>query len=61
MPSGINAAVRNPGIDRTEAQRSIKIASIAPEAKQAAQMGAGARELEMPTRCPQRQGSAGPA
>jgi hypothetical protein len=33
QPSGINAAVRDLGIDRTEAQRSIKIASIAPEAK----------------------------
>jgi hypothetical protein len=33
---GINAAVRDLGIDRTEAQRSVRIASIAPEAKQAA-------------------------
>jgi hypothetical protein len=34
--SGINAAVRELGIDRTEAQRPVKIASIAPEARQAA-------------------------
>lgn len=33
--SGINAAVRELGIDRTEAQRAVKIASIAPEAKAA--------------------------
>jgi hypothetical protein len=33
---GINAAVRDLGIDRTEAQRSVKIASLAPEAKEAA-------------------------
>jgi len=33
---GINAAVRDLGIDRTEAQRSVKIAGIAPEAKEAA-------------------------
>jgi hypothetical protein len=33
---GINAAVRDLGIDRTEAGRAVKIASIAPEAKQAA-------------------------
>jgi ParB family chromosome partitioning protein len=30
---GINAAVRELGIDRTEAQRAVKIASIAPDAK----------------------------
>ena len=30
---GINAAVRELGIDRTEAQRSVKIAGLAPEAK----------------------------
>ncbi len=35
-PTGINAAVRDLGIDRTEAQRAVKIASIAPEAKEAA-------------------------
>ena len=34
--SGINAAVRDLGIDRTEAQRAVKIASITPEAKEAA-------------------------
>jgi hypothetical protein len=36
--SGINAAVRELGIDRTEAQRAVKIASIAPEAKEAARV-----------------------
>jgi hypothetical protein len=36
---GINAAVRDLGIDRTEAQRAVKIAAIAPEAKEAAQRG----------------------
>jgi ParB family chromosome partitioning protein len=30
---GINAAVRDLGIERTEAQRSVKIAGLAPEAK----------------------------
>jgi len=34
---GINAAVRDLGIDRTEAQRAVKIASLAPEAKEAPQ------------------------
>jgi ParB/RepB/Spo0J family partition protein len=34
--SGINAAVRELGIDRTEAQRAVKIASITPEAREAA-------------------------
>ena len=34
--SGINAATRELGIDRTEAQRAVKIAGIAPEAKVAA-------------------------
>jgi ParB family chromosome partitioning protein len=33
---GINAATRDLGIERTEAQRSIKIDAIAPEARQAA-------------------------
>ena len=33
---GINAAVRELGIDRTEAQRAVKIASITPEAREAA-------------------------
>lgn len=33
---GINAAVRELGIDRTEAQRAVKIAALTPEAKQAA-------------------------
>jgi ParB family transcriptional regulator, chromosome partitioning protein len=33
---GINAAVRDLGIERTEAQRSMKIASMEPEAKEAA-------------------------
>lgn len=33
---GINAAVRDLGIDRTEAQRAVKIAALAPEAKEAA-------------------------
>jgi hypothetical protein len=32
---GINAAVRDLGIDRTEAQRAVKIASLTPEAKEA--------------------------
>ncbi len=35
-PSGINAAVRELGIDRTEAQRSLKIASIPESARTAA-------------------------
>lgn len=35
--SGINAASRELGIDRTDAQRAVKIASITPEAKEAAQ------------------------
>jgi hypothetical protein len=30
---GVNAAVRELGIDRTEAQRAVKIDSLAPEAK----------------------------
>jgi ParB-like chromosome segregation protein Spo0J len=34
--SGIRAAARELGIERTEAQRSIKIASIVPEAKESA-------------------------
>ena len=34
QPGGINAAVRELGIDRSEAQRAVKIASIAPEAKE---------------------------
>ena len=34
--SGVNAAGRDLGMDRTEAQRSVKIAAIAPEAKEAA-------------------------
>ena len=33
---GINAAVRELGIDRTQAQRAVKIAAITPEAKAAA-------------------------
>ncbi|ACI98702.1 hypothetical protein [Rhodospirillum centenum] len=33
---GIKAAVRELGIDRTEAQRAVKIAAISDEAKQAA-------------------------
>jgi ParB family chromosome partitioning protein len=33
---GINAAVRDLGIDRTEAQRAVKIAGLSDEAKQAA-------------------------
>jgi ParB-like chromosome segregation protein Spo0J len=33
---GINEAVRDLGIERTEAQRSMKIASMGPEAKEAA-------------------------
>jgi hypothetical protein len=36
QPGGINAAVRDLGINRTEAQRSVKIASMEPEAKEAA-------------------------
>ena len=35
-PSGINAATRELGIDRSEAQRAVKIAGIAEEAKRAA-------------------------
>lgn len=33
---GINAATRELGIDRTQAQRSVKVASISQEAKQEA-------------------------
>ena len=33
---GINAATRQLGIDRTEAQRAVKVDSLASEAKQAA-------------------------
>jgi ParB family chromosome partitioning protein len=33
---GINAAVRDLGIDRTEAQRAVKIAALAPEAQETA-------------------------
>jgi len=33
---GINAAVRDLGVDRTEAQRAVKIASLSDEAKEAA-------------------------
>ena len=33
---GINAAVRDLGIERTQAQRAVKIANITPEAKDAA-------------------------
>jgi ParB/RepB/Spo0J family partition protein len=36
QPGGINAAVRELHIDRTEAQRAVKINKIAPEAKAAA-------------------------
>lgn len=36
MPSGINAAVRDLGIDRTQAQRAIKIADLPIPAKEAA-------------------------
>jgi hypothetical protein len=36
QPGGINAATRELGIERTEAQRAVKIATIAPDAKQAA-------------------------
>lgn len=34
--SGINAASRELGIDRTDAQRAVKVASLSPEAKEAA-------------------------
>jgi ParB-like chromosome segregation protein Spo0J len=37
LEGGINAAVRELGIDRTEAQRAVKIAGLSPEAKAAAQ------------------------
>jgi ParB family chromosome partitioning protein len=33
---GINAATRQLGIDRTDAQRAVKVDSLTPEAKQAA-------------------------
>jgi hypothetical protein len=39
QPGGINAAVRELGIERTEAQRAVKIAGIKPEAKAAAVPG----------------------
>jgi hypothetical protein len=35
-PSGINAAVRELGIDRTEAQRSVNVSKLPEEAKEAA-------------------------
>ena len=35
QPSGINAATRELGIDRTEAQRAVKIDGLTDEAKQA--------------------------
>ena len=35
--SGVNAASRDLGIDRTEAQRAVKIASMTPAAKEAAE------------------------
>ncbi len=35
---GINAASREIGVTRQEAQRAVKIASMAPEAKEAAQL-----------------------
>jgi len=36
MPSGINAAARELGIEGTAAKRAIKVASLSPEAKEAA-------------------------
>ena len=36
QPRGLNAAVRELGIGRTQAQRAVKIAAITPEAKAAA-------------------------
>lgn len=36
IEGGLSAATRELGIDRTEARRAVKIASIAPEAKQEA-------------------------
>jgi ParB family chromosome partitioning protein len=36
MPSGINAAVRELGVERTQAQRAVKISAITPKAKAAA-------------------------
>jgi ParB family chromosome partitioning protein len=36
IEGGLSAATRELGIDRTEAQRAVKVASIAPEAKAAA-------------------------
>jgi hypothetical protein len=41
QPGGINAATRELGIDRTEAQRSTKIDGLTAEAKQAAIETAG--------------------
>jgi ParB family chromosome partitioning protein len=35
-PGGINAATRELGIERTKAQRAVKVAALAPEARAAA-------------------------
>lgn len=57
--SGINAASRELGIERTEAQRSIKIASITPEAKRAAEQSGiddnQSKLLEIAREAPERQ------
>ena len=46
---GINAAVRDLGIERTQAQRAVKIASLTPEAKDA---GGSAALPASPSECP---------
>src|SRR5437868_10988 len=42
---GINAASRELGIDRTEAQRAVKIDAIAPEAKAASETSQDVAQL----------------
>jgi hypothetical protein len=57
---GIRSAVCDLGIDRTEAQRSIKIAGIAPEAKHTVRVGAGARDDRRPPVVLEASGAPGP-
>ena len=45
---GINAATREFGIDRTQAQRAVKIASITDEAKAAAREAVAANRCDLP-------------
>lgn len=46
---GINAAVRDLGVDRTEAQRAVKVSSLSDEAKQAiSDAGIGHQQVDQP-------------